>query len=67
MTRAVDAISLDAVKMLLLARLENRPARLDLNFYPYLPAASVRTTDPRAYLDLVAGAALSPAARGIPA
>jgi len=55
------------VKMLLLARLENRPARLDLNFYPYLPAASVRTTDPRAYLDLVAGAALSPAARGIPA
>jgi hypothetical protein len=26
--------SFDAVKMLLLARLENRPARLDLTFYP---------------------------------
>jgi hypothetical protein len=38
------------VKMLLLAKLENRPARLDLTFYPYLPAATVGTTDPRAYL-----------------
>ena len=34
----LGAISFDAVKMLLLARLENRPARLDLTFYPYLPA-----------------------------
>jgi len=32
----LGAISFDAVKMLLLARLENRPARLDLTFYPYL-------------------------------
>jgi hypothetical protein len=32
----LSAISFDAVKMLLLARLENRPARLDLTFYPYL-------------------------------
>jgi len=36
--------------MLLLAKLENRPARLDLTFYPYLPATTVGTTDPRAYL-----------------
>ena len=50
----LGAISFDAVKMLLLARLENRPARLDLTFYPYLPAATVGTTDPRAYLGLVA-------------
>ena len=42
--------------MLLLARLENRPARLDLTFYPYLPAATVGATDPRAYLGLVAKA-----------
>ena len=49
----LGAISFDAVKMLLLARLENRPARLDLNFYPYLPAATVGTTDTRAYLDLI--------------
>jgi len=50
----LGAISFDAVKMLLLARLENRPARLDLTFYPYLPAATVATTDPRAYLGLIA-------------
>ena len=50
----LGAISFDAVKMLLLARLENRPARLDLTFYPYLPAATVGTTDPRAYLGLIA-------------
>jgi hypothetical protein len=52
----LGAISFDAVKMLLLARLENRPARLDLTFYPYLPAATVGATDPRAYLGLVASA-----------
>jgi transposase len=50
---SLGAISFDAVKMLLLARLENRPARLDLTFYPYLPSATVKTTDPRAYLGLV--------------
>lgn len=48
----LGAISFDAVKMLLLARLENRPARLDLSFYPYLPTATVGTTDARAYLGL---------------
>jgi hypothetical protein len=52
----LGAISFDAVKMLVLAKLETRPARLDLTFYPYLPAATVGTTDPRAYLDLVANA-----------
>lgn len=49
----LGAISFDAVKMLLLARMENRPARLDLTFYPYLPATTVSATDPRAYLGLV--------------
>ncbi len=52
----LGAISFDAVKMLLLARLENRPARLDLTFYPYLPAATVAATDPRAYLGLISRA-----------
>ena len=52
----LGAISFDAVKMLLLARLENRPARLDLTFYPYPPAATVGATDPRAYLGLAANA-----------
>src|SRR5262249_7362201 len=51
----LGAISFDAVKMLLLARLENRPARLDLTLYPYLPAATIGTTDPRPYLALIAG------------
>ena len=51
----LGAISFDAIRMLLLAKLENRPPRLDLTLYPYLPAATVGATDPRAYLDLIAG------------
>jgi hypothetical protein len=60
----LGAIRFDAVKMLLLARLENRPARLDLTYYPYLPAATAGTTDPRAYLGLIANAGSMPAATG---
>jgi hypothetical protein len=60
----LSAISFDAVKMLLLARLENRPARLDLTFYPYLPAATVGATDPRAYLGLIANSASTAGAAG---
>lgn len=63
----LGAISFDAVKMLLLARLENRPARLDLTFYPYLPAATVGATDTRAYLGLVANAGANPASAGVSA
>jgi transposase len=60
----LGAISFDAVKMLLLARLENRPARLDLTFYPYLPAATVGATDPRAYLGLIGCAGSIPMTAG---
>src|SRR5215208_3517074 len=42
----LGAISFDAVKQLVLARIERRPARLDLARYPYLPTAEVRTTVP---------------------
>jgi transposase len=63
----LGAISFDAVKMLLLAHLENRPARLDLTFYPYLPAATVGTTDPRAYLGLIASPGSIPSAERISA
>jgi transposase len=63
----LGAISFDAVRMLLLARLENRPARLDLTFYPYLPAATVGMTDPRAYLDLIAGSHAIMTTAGVPA
>jgi hypothetical protein len=55
----LGAISFDAVKMLLLARLEHRPVRLDLSFYPYLPVATVGTTNPRAYLGLIANSGSS--------
>src|ERR1700751_1754642 len=60
----LGAISFDAVKMLLLARLEKRPARVKLTLFPYLPAATVRTTDPRAYLALLASSAFVSLAAG---
>ena len=58
-SRAIDdalrlgAISFDAVKHLLLCRIEHRPARLDLTHYPHLPAAQVATTAAADYLALL--------------
>src|SRR5271165_7058826 len=52
-------ISFDAVKHLVLCRIERRPPRLDLKTYPYLPRATVTTTSARAYLSLLAGGASS--------
>jgi hypothetical protein len=60
----LGAISFDAVKRLLLARLENRRARLDLTFYPYLLTATVSATDTRAYLGLAAKAGAQPTGAG---
>ena len=56
---AIDrgAIGFDAVKHLVLCRLERRPPRLDLTSYPYLPRATVATTAARSYMDLLSGAA----------
>jgi hypothetical protein len=51
------AISFDAVKQLVLARIERRPARLDLARYPYLPAAEVRTTAAADYAVLLSRSA----------
>jgi hypothetical protein len=51
----LGAIGFDAVKHLVLCGIERRPARLDLEVYPYLPRARVATTSPRAYLDLLDG------------
>jgi len=57
--RAIDdalrlgAISFDAVKHLLLCRIERRPAQLDLENYPHLPAAQVATTAAADYLALL--------------
>ena len=45
----------DAVKHLVLCRIERRPPRLDMTIYPYLPKATVATTSARSYMDLLAG------------
>ena len=49
-------IGVDAVKHLLLCRIERRPPRLDLELYPYLPRAEVATTSPGSYMTLLSGA-----------
>ena len=53
---ARGAIGFDAVKHLVLCRIERRPPRLDMTVYPYLPKATVATTSARSYMALLAGA-----------
>jgi len=53
----LGAISFDAIKHLLLCRVERRPARLDLDVYPFLPRTNVATTSASAYMSLLAGGA----------
>ena len=53
----LGAISFDAVKHLLLCRLEGRPPRLDLDLYPYLPRVTVKTTSATDYMALLSGRA----------
>jgi hypothetical protein len=43
----LGALSYDAVKHLLLCRVEQRPPRLDLENYPHLPLTEVQTTQDR--------------------
>jgi transposase len=50
---ARGAVGFDAVKHLMLCRIERRPAKLDLTVYPYLPQATVATTSARTYMDLL--------------
>jgi hypothetical protein len=54
---ARGAIGFDAIKHLVLCRIERRPPRLDMTIYPYLPRATVATTSAKAYLDLCRGEA----------
>ena len=54
---ARGAIGFDAVKHLVLCRIERRPPRLDMTVYPYLPRAQVAMTSAKAYLGLLTGAA----------
>ena len=53
----LGALSFDAVKHLVLCRLEGRPPRLDLDLYPYLPRVSVNTTSAGDYMALLSGKA----------
>lgn len=49
----LGAISFDAVKHLLLCRIEQRPPRLDLENYPHLPLPNVAMTSAADYLSLL--------------
>ena len=51
---ARGAVGFDAVKHLVLCRIERRPPRRDMTIYPYLPRATVATTQARSYMDLLA-------------
>ena len=54
----VGALSFDAVKHLVLCRLEGRPPpRLDLELYPYLPQVQVSITSAGDYMTLLSGRA----------
>jgi transposase len=53
---ARGAIGFDAVKHLVLSRIERRPPRLDMTVYPYLPQAHVAMTSAKTYLGLLTGA-----------
>lgn len=46
-------IGFDAIKHLVLCRIERRPPRLDMTVYPYLPKAHVAATQPSAYMALL--------------
>ena len=53
----LGAVSFDAVKHLVLCRLEGRPPKLDLELYPYLPRVRVSTTSAGDYMTLLSGRA----------
>jgi len=62
----LGTIGFDAVKHLLLCRIERRPPRLDLENYPHLPLADVQTTQAADYMALLSTPALVPAETSAP-
>lgn len=46
-------LGFDAIKHLVLCAIEQRPPKLDLTLYPYLPSATVGMTDAASYLSLL--------------
>jgi len=55
----LGTISFDAVKHVLLCRIERRPPRLDLENYPHLPVAEVQTTQAADSMALLSASPLS--------
>jgi transposase len=49
----LGAIGFDAIKHLILCRIERRPPKLDLMLYPYLPRVAVATTSAKSYMALL--------------
>jgi hypothetical protein len=49
----LGTISFDAVRHLMLCRIERRPPRLDMQNYPHLPLAQVHTTQAADYISLL--------------
>src|ERR1019366_3989387 len=62
----LGTIGFDAVKHLLLCRIDQRPPRLDLENYPHLPLADVQTTQAADYMALLSTQALAPAETSAP-
>jgi len=56
----LNTISFDAVRHLVLCRIEHRPPRLDLANWPHLPPANVRTTQAADYLALLSSPPIAP-------
>ncbi len=59
---ALNTISFDAVRHLVLCRIERRPPRLDMVNWPHLPLAQVRTTQAADYMSLLSMTAAEPPA-----
>jgi hypothetical protein len=49
----LNTISFDAVRHLVLCRIERRPPRLDMANWPHLPLAQVRATSAADYMSLL--------------
>jgi hypothetical protein len=56
----LNTISFDAVRHLVLCRIERRPPRLDLANWPHLPPGNVRTTQAADYLALLSSPPIAP-------
>src|SRR5208282_6564111 len=58
---ALNTISFDAVRHLVLCRIERRPPRLDMANWPHLPLAQVSTTHAADYMSLLCTSPQPPA------